>query len=75
MDSWGMVFSVVVSVVIASFIPIYVDEVARCVFTKPMVAHVPGFASFGAHRGVHERIGGLVIGLDTGCSLGMANGF
>ena len=70
-----MVFGVVVSVVIASFIPIYVDEVVRCVFAKPMIAHVPGFASFGAHRGVHKRIGGLVIGLDTGCSLEMVNGF
>ena len=70
-----MVLGMVVGIVITAFIPIYVQEFLCSVFSEPVIAHVPGLASFDAHGGVHERICGFVVGFDARWTLRMTDGF
>ena len=75
MNPWAVMFGKIISIYVGVLTPLNIQYGARCLIPELVIAHVPGFAAFVWHRGMHKGICHFVIHLDARQSLCVTNGF
>ena len=75
MHGWAVIFSEVVSVIVASFIPEHFDNLPCGLFAQPMVAYVPGLDPLDTYQHMDKGVSRFVVCFEARGLMRVANCF